>query len=180
MLFADAEGFWKPPNVYDVIGIVGFVVGIGSVWLSWRLAKQDIKKRLDEAADRASKAARDEVRRVANAVIHSGVADTVRSLELAREACRAKQWPRGGELCELAREQLAWALSQPAVSADTMNELQDVTLTLLDCVAWLRRQPKRGSGEMPDEVRRGLDDSILALHRAEGRMTGIRVEADRG
>lgn len=180
MLFADTEVFWKQPNVYDVTGVAGFVLGLGSVWLSWWLARRDISKRLDEAADRASKAARDEVRRVANAVIHSGVADTVRSLELAREACRGKQWPRGGELCELAREQLAWALSQPAVSADTTNELRDVTLTLLDCVTWLRRQPKRGPGEMSDEVSRGLDDSILALHRVEGRMTGIRVEADRG
>jgi len=77
MPFADADGFWKPPNVFDVLSVAGFVVGIASIWVSWWLAKRDIEKRLTEAADRASATARDEVRRVAKAVLHSGLADTI-------------------------------------------------------------------------------------------------------
>jgi hypothetical protein len=180
MLLADAEGFWKSPNIFDVAGVAGFVVGVMSVWVSWWLAKRDIEKRLTEASDRASKAARDEVRRVAQAVLHAGVAATVRSLELAREACRGKRWPRAGELCELAREQLARTLAQPTAAGDTQTELQDVSAVLLDCVTRLRHQPKPGTGEVPGEVLRGLDDSILSLHRVEGRMTGIRPEAADG
>lgn len=180
MLFADAGGFWKWPNIYDILGAAGFVVGVGSIWLSWILAKRDLRKRLAEVTAQASAAARNEVRRVAQAVLHTGVADTVRSLELAREACRGKRWPRAGELCELAREQLARTLAQPAAADTTRAELQDVSAVLLDCVTHLRRQPKQGTGDIPHEVLRGLDDSILALHRVEGRMTGIRLEAADG
>jgi hypothetical protein len=106
MLLAQVEGFWKAPNVFDVLGVAGFTIGVASIWMSWWLAKRDIKKRLAEATERASAAARDEVRRVARAVLHVGVAATIRSLELAREACRGKRWPRSAELCILGREQL--------------------------------------------------------------------------
>jgi hypothetical protein len=83
-------------------------------------------------------------------------------------------------LCELALEQLARVLAQPAATGDTQTELRNVSEVLLDCVTRLRRQPKVGTGDVPDEVLRGLDDSILALYRVEGRMTGIRSEADNG
>jgi hypothetical protein len=180
MLIAETGGFWKVPNVFDVAGIVGVVLGVASIWVSWWLAKRDIQKRLTAAADQASAAARSEIRRVAQAVLQTGLADTVRSLELAREACRGKLWPRAGELCELAREQLARVLAQPAAVEATQAELQGVSAVLLDCVARLRRQPRSGTGGVPDEVRRGLDDAIIALRRVEGRMTGIRLEADHG
>ncbi len=29
-MFADADPFWKLPTVYDVVGLVGFVIGVGS------------------------------------------------------------------------------------------------------------------------------------------------------
>lgn len=178
MLIADAEGFWKAPNVFDVATALGFILGVASIWVSWWLAKRDLQKRLAEATARASEAARNEVRRVGRAVLHSGVADTVRSLELAREACRGKRWPRASELCEHAREQLARVLVQAAASGET--DLRSVPAVLLDCVARLRQQPKAGTGEVPDEILRGLDESILALYRAEGRMTTIRPEAEHG
>ena len=176
MLFANGEVFWKSPTVYDVMGLAGFALGLASIWLSWWLAKRDIEKRLDEAADRASKAARDEVRRVAQVVLQSGVGATVRSLDLAREACRGKRLSRACELCELAREQLARVLVQPAASNDTRAELQEVSATLTDCIKRLRKQVKSGSEEVPDPVLRGLDESILALHRVDGRMSSINPE----
>jgi len=180
MPFADADGFWKPPNVFDVLSVAGFVVGIASIWVSWWLAKRDIEKRLTEAADRASATARDEVRRVAKAVLHSGLADTIRSLELTREACGGKQWRRAAEVCQLAREQLARVLAQPAADEAIQPELRDLYRVLQDCVNDLRVQPKTGTGTMPADVSQGLDESIVALHRVEGRMTGIQLEAGRG
>ncbi len=99
MLLADAEGFWKAPSVYDVFGIVGVVVGLISIWVSWWMAKRSIEKRLAEASDRASTAAREEVRRVARALFQSGISVAIRSLELAREVCNGKRWLRAAELC---------------------------------------------------------------------------------
>ncbi len=180
MLFADTEGFWKAPNVYDVFGIVGVLVGLASIWLSWWLAKRDIEKRLAEAADRASASARDEVRRVAKAALQTGISATIRSLELAREVCKGKRWSRAAELCILAREQLARVLAQPAVDELTRTELGEVSAGLLDCVTGLRTKRKEGAGEAPEGVLNTLDDAIISLNQIEGRMTGIRPEVDHG
>lgn len=180
MLIADAEGFWKTPNVFDVFGGIGVILGVASIWVSWWLAKRDLQKRLDEAAERASRAARDEVRRVAQAVLHTGVADAARFLALTREAWRAKAWPRAGELCELAREQLAGVVAQPAASAEIQVVLRGVSVVLLECVTELRRRREPGAGKMPEEALQRLEESILALRQVEGRMTGIRAEGDHG
>src|SRR5207245_1628558 len=117
--------------------------------------------RIAEAEVRASQAARNEVRRVAQAVLQTGVGATIRSLELAREACNGKRWPRAVELCILAREQLTRVLAQPAADEAVQTDLRNVSSVLQDCVRRLREQPKTGSGDTPEEVLRGLDDSIL-------------------
>lgn len=134
MLIAVAESFWKAPNVFDVAGVLGTIAGIGSIWFSWWLAKRDIAKRIAEAEARASDAARIEVRRVAQAVMQTGISSTIRSLELAREACNGKRWPRAVELCLLAREQLTRALAQPASDDQIQSELRNLTAILQDCV----------------------------------------------
>ena len=71
-------------------------------------------------------------------------------------------------------------LSQPAITSDVASEVEKVTAVLLDCITALRRQPKAGTGDTPDDVYLGLDEAILALHRAEGRITGIRLEYNDG
>ena len=182
MLIASDDAFWKLPNVFDVAGIGGLIIGLASIWVSWWLAKRDIKKRLDEASERASVAARDEVRRVARAVLQSGVTATIRSLELAREVCNGKRWSRTVELCILAREQLVKVLAQPAANESVQADLRDISAALHDCITRLRTKTQRqeGTGAVPDGVLNALDGAILALHRVEGRMTGIQPEDDRG
>lgn len=176
MLFANGEDFWKSPSIYDVIGLAGFALGIASIWLSWWLAKRDIEKRLDEAADRASKAAREEVRRVAQALLYTSVSETMLSISLAREACRSKAWVRSGELCEVARQQLAGVLEQPAIGDEIQAELRNVAAVLLDCVTEFRRKREPGTGKVSDAVLYGLDDSVLVLRRVEGKLKAIRQE----
>jgi len=180
MLLADAEEFWKAPNVFDVMTFGGFALGILSIWLAWWLAKRDIEKRLVEVARDASAAARDEVRRVGRALLHSGIGSTIRSLELCREACNGKRWARAAELCLLAREQLARILAQPAADDKIEEHLRDVSAALQNCVKQLRDQPRVGTGVLPPAVQHGLDEAILALHRVEGRLTGIQMGADHG
>jgi hypothetical protein len=179
MLFAN-DAFWKSPNVFDAAGIVGVIAGLASIWVSWWLARRDIKKRVDEAAERAAKAAREEIRRVARAVLQTGISATIRSLELAREVCNWRHWARTKELCILAREQLAKVLAQPAANESVQVELRDISASLLDCVTKLRTKKAEGKGEAPEGVLTALDSAIIALHRVESRITGIQPEVDHG
>ncbi|MGL6096398.1 MAG: hypothetical protein ACRC7O_11455 [Fimbriiglobus sp.] len=148
-MFAASEPFWKSPNVYDVAGIAGFVIGIGSIWFSWRLARTDIGRRIHEASERAAAAARDEVRRVADTLLRASILDTTRTLELAREACRGRQWSRAVDLCLQSRQELEriFAGQLPLGMAD--DELRQISTNLKDCVASLRAQPKPGTGNTP-------------------------------
>jgi hypothetical protein len=180
MIFAQAEGFWKPPNVYDIVGLAGFVVGIGSIWLAWWLAKRDIRNRIDEAADRASRAARDEVRRVIRAIVQTGLTDLIRSLELARVACGGRQWVRGLDLCLLAAGQLARFRGQAALERATSAELAGVTARVEAVVEALRRQPRVGAGSLPADAAHGLDEAIAVLHEIDGRAAGIQPEVGDG
>ena len=175
MLYADADGFWKPPNVYDALGAAGFAVGLASIWLSWYLAKRDIEKRLREAADRAAGAARAEVRRIAASLLRTGVTDAVRSLELAREACNGRRWGRAIDLCQLGREQIERTLMQPMADA-SLADVRTASVLIRDGVEGLRPLTT-GKGDAPDEVARGMDAAILALHRVHGRLGNIPLEA---
>lgn len=180
MMFADAEGFWKTPNFFDIAGVLGLVLGLVSIWLTWWLAKQDIEKRLAKASKDASEAARVEIRRVAQAILSRGVGDAIRALELGREACGAKRWPRAVELCLSARQLVARCEGQPTAGESLRAELQRVMALLQACVDRLRAMPKVGTGELPPETLRGLDEAIIALHGADGRMSGIGPEETDG
>ena len=91
-----AEMFWKEPNVYDVAGVLGLIIGILSIWY----AKGDIEKRITESSERASAAAREEVRRVAQALLQGALANAARYLELSRESARGRQWVRAADWIE--------------------------------------------------------------------------------
>ena len=167
-----AEVFWKEPNVYDVAGVLGLVIGILSIWY----AKRDIEKRIAEASDRASEAARDEVRRVARAVLQGSLANAARYLELSREAARGRQWVRAADWCNLAREQLTRFLAQLDIDDALAAEPRDVANALLGYLTALKSQPRIGAGELSDDVQQSLDEAILTLHRTDARVTALRIE----
>lgn len=174
-----AEAFWKEPNVYDAVGVLGLVIGFYSVWLAIRIAKRDIQKQLAEAADRAERAAREEVRRVARLLLQSGLTSAIRSLELAREVCNVKRWVRAPELCLSANEHLARAVVQPSLDEASRAEVRGVSAALQNCVTRLRGKRADGAGDAPEGVAVALDGAILALHRIEGRLTAIQLEGER-
>lgn len=175
MVFA-AEPFWKPPNVYDVIGVVGLALALFSIWLSWWLATRDIKHRIAEAERRAGAAARHEIERIAAALAQMNFADVVRSLVLAREACNAKRWPRAADLCQLCAEQVARLGGTLSPDDEAARRLPVVAENLREFTRTFRSFPKSGRGDLPDELGRRLDETVEVLHRIEGRYRAIRPE----
>jgi hypothetical protein len=180
MLIAAADGFWKTPNFYDLLGVAGFVVGVGSIWLTWYLAKRDISKRLDEAAERAAGAARREISRVARTLMFAGVTDAVRTVGLVREACKDKRWPRAVDHCDTGLEQLNRLLGQPSLDEGTREELRNLIVSVREVLGILRRSPKARTGSLSDDTEQQLDLILGVLHVIEGRMRGIDPEGDRG
>lgn len=179
MLFAETDNFWKSPSVYDLLGLVGLVVGFYSIWLAIKYASRDLNARIAEAEKKASEAARDEVRRVAKAILQLGVAATIRSLELAREACNGRRCSRAIDLCLLAQEQMVKILSHSMAHESERAELLEVSDLLSDIVRRLRKV-KESNPAIPEAVTVGLDRSLLALHKIEGRITEIKVEDGHG
>lgn len=178
MLFAD--GFWKEPNVYDAAGVLGLIIGIASVWYAWLLAKRDLKQRIDEATEKAAAAARAEIRRIAHSTVANGLADVIRWLELAREASKAKRWPRTVELTQLACEKLADVIGQPATAGVVRDELRPLPVTLREVIAKLDKQERSGAGTFPAAAKLKLDETIETLNRLNGTLRGIRSEDDHG
>jgi hypothetical protein len=176
MLFADAE-FLKPPNVVEVFGLL---LALASIWLSWFLAKRDIARKIVEAEQRVTAASEVQLRRFEAAILRTSLFAIIRSLELARESCRGRNWPRSCELCELARDQLGYLMAQKGFAGSVRREVEELPGVLVDCIRCLRRQPKRGTGQIPEEVHRALDDSIHALHCVDGRITTSATEDHRG
>lgn len=83
-----AEKFWKPVDQSDALALAGLVLGVGSIWLSWWLARRDIKKRITEA-QRGSLALLD---RVTTALIQAEMGEVVRCLREVRQSVRMRGW----------------------------------------------------------------------------------------
>ncbi|WP_088254331.1 hypothetical protein [Fimbriiglobus ruber] len=179
MPFADADAFWKSPNVYDVATAAGFVLGLVSIWLSWWLAKRDIEKRLKESADRAVAAARDEVRQIAQTLLFAGVSDAAQFFKLAQEANRAKQWQRSIDLCQLGSEHLSRLIGHQAITDDMRLEFRRYADDIKIVIAKLRDLSPR-KGTLPPEVADALENTLRMLNTIDGRLRSIRPEVGNG
>lgn len=177
MPFAETEAFWKSPNVFDVLSLVGLAVGFISIWLAIIYSKRDLTTKIAEAETRASEAAREEIRRIAQELYLVRIAELIRILAMAREACRAKAWARSCELCEQAREDVISLLSKSGTGGAPNTELDNLVAVLLECIEELRRKRESGTGKVPEGVYDGITESIHQLRRLEGRLSGLAREA---
>lgn len=82
------ESFWKIPNVYDSVGVVGLFIGVGSVWFSWWLAKRDLQQRIADAQKQTTGL----IHRLVVAVIQNDASEALRCMRDARQAIRQSDW----------------------------------------------------------------------------------------
>lgn len=79
LLFGD--NFWSLKTAIDLIAVIGLILTLFSIWLTWWLAKKDLEKRVANAQ-------RETIDRLAAVLLQSDVTETGRCLREARELCR--------------------------------------------------------------------------------------------
>ena len=88
MIFAESESFWKSPSVYDVAGLVGVVLGIGSIWYAWYLARRQLRADLRKATE-------DAIERLNQLSLGGDLSEAIRFLRDADRAVDERDWTRG-------------------------------------------------------------------------------------
>ena len=157
MLLADADPFWKPPTVYDAVGVVGFVFGLLSIWLALR----DIQKRIRQArAELRAEAERQAREQALAAARHA--------LELTREAAASRSWRRAAVYAEMAADQLARIDTHhlPPNDGRVLFESQDFARRV---AAECRGQPRDRAGRLSTVSERNLERALAGVGRLEAR-----------
>jgi uncharacterized membrane protein YccC len=168
MLFAD--GFWEIKNLSDTIAVVGLVLTLLSIWLSWWWTKRDIEKRIREAQQQT-------VDRLVRSLLQPDVAETGRSLREAREACRAKRWERAVDRCEQAKHRIPTFISLPGLDEEDRAKLQRAVDQLRDLVKQLEEVlAGKKRTELTSNKVKDLEDLITTLVTIEGKLraSGLR------
>lgn len=174
MLLADADGFWTVRTFNDVLGIVGFVLTIGSIWLSWYLAERDLSRKINEA----QRAAREAVERVAEMLFQADLTEAARWVRETREACRDRAWSRALDRCREAMARLARLQHEPKLQPDEQTKLGEAVDNLRLIGQYFERV--MDPNDQPDDLsavkKAQLDTLISLLHGIEGRLRATALE----
>ena len=164
-MFADADGFFKPPTVYDVLSVVGLILGIGSIWYAWYLAR----KQLRADVQRAAKIALD---RVAGLVLGNDVADAARHLREADRLLAEKEWVRAQMRLDDAATLVARFASNTKLTPEETKEWTDRVIRLRTLLNQTRDHARstKNRGHLPPDLIVPLDSLVAELELLRGRL----------
>lgn len=169
MPIAESDVFWKSPSVYDVTGLVGLLLGIGSIWLALALAKKQLRIDLKKAAEDALDASRREQ-------LVQSLADGIRFLRDADTFWRNREWDRG----QLRIED---GLGSVVRLSQNSRVMHDERIALSRCVAQIRdivlevaehKQSKGNRGYLPPDKLHSIGALLIELERIRGRLADSR------
>lgn len=163
-----ADGFWNQ-DLVDSLSVVGFPLAVVSIWMSWWLAKRDVKERIDHAQ-------RQTVERLTRALLQPDVSETARWLKEAREACRAKRWERAIDRCEQAQHRIPTFIALSGLDESDRGRLQLAVDQLRLLVVQLEEVAAKKRTEVTARKLNELADLIAALGTIEGKLraSGLR------
>lgn len=176
---ANSDAFWKPPSIYDVVGVVGVVFALFSIWLSWWLAKRDIRRKIEEA----KKAARSAVTRLASRMLHNEIQSILQDLAESREFAEKREWVLAVDRCRTAYRLLARLRDDLRLLAEERTGISGSLDNLRLTVTYLEKRGQAGAGTtagVSAAKKKTLDDLIAHLGAITGRLEGenLRVEDD--
>ncbi len=156
--------------MYDVLSVVGLVVGIASVWYAWHLARRQLRADFRKAADEA-------VDRVVQLVLGGDQSDAVRFLREADRALNEKDWEKGELRLADAASAIARISSNVRLTADERKALTDGLAEINGLLIRTREHSRstKNRGHMPPELLVKLVNLVSELERLRGRlMSGVQ------
>lgn len=164
MLIAESDVFWKSPSVYDVAGLVGLFLGIGSIWLALALAKKQLQADLKKATDSAIVAIQQEL-------LSRELAEGIRYLREANADLRNRKWEWGLLRLEEALTVVARMSQNQKLAEAERNAMSRCTLDLSDIVLLVKKHKHsiKNRGHLPAEELRPIGKVLLELERFRSR-----------
>jgi len=163
-----ADGFWSVRTINDVVGIAGLVLGVGSIWFAWYLARKEFRKRLEEAT-RESKEA---VRKVAFALSQATIIEAIRCFRDTRDSIRTRDWNKAifrledgrGKLAKISASRRMEEAHRPELAGEVDNAkiVHDIVLPMIGANA----KPNLTGPKQAQAMQR-LIGIILFLERME-------------
>lgn len=165
-MFAEADVFWKWPTLYDVLSVIGLVLGIVSIWIAFHLARRQLRVDFRKAADEA-------VDRVAQLVLADELAEGVHYLREADRAIANRDWNRALIRMEDGASVMARLIENQRLAEADRKRLMDAQVVFRDLIQVTKehqRSPqKRGHLEVSKAAI--LTQWYLDLEQLRGRMT---------
>lgn len=170
-----ADGFWEIKSLNDTLAVVGFFLTLGSIWLSWYLARRDVRSRIESAK-------RETVAKLAAALLHPDVTETARLLEQAKEASRLKDWRKVLDRCEQAMRRVPRFRPLPGLTESDRGQLDGAVDTLRLVVRYLELvlDPGKKPADLSPEKHNQLDALILLVGGIEGRLRASALGGPNG
>jgi hypothetical protein len=111
-----AAEFWQIRSVNDTVGIIGFLLTLFSIWLSWWLAKRDIERRIQTAKDQVTD-------KLSLLILQTDISETLNALIQARESCRNSAWVRAIDRCEQVMHRIPKFMPMPGLTSEDREQL---------------------------------------------------------
>ena len=168
LLLAESEVFWKSPSVYDVAGLIGLLLGIGSIWLALALAKKQLRIDLKKAATEA-------VAALQRDMLTKELADAIRYFRDAGTFLGLREWNR-------ALNRLEDGLAVVTRSAQSRDVQPHERAVLHVCIAKIRgitllvmnhRQSAGHRAYLPADKLDSVGELLLELERLQGRIAYV-------
>ena len=165
-----ADGFWSIRSVNDLIGFLGFVLTVGSIWYAWYLAKRQLRADFRKAAAEA-------VERVGKLLLGNELAEAIAFLREAEAALTRREWTPALLRLQDAVSWLARLSESQGVGEAERRNLTRTLVTFRDLIQATKRHalsPRRKAHLDLDTVA-VVTAQVAELERMRGRLVAVTL-----
>jgi len=168
LILAEGDVFWKSPTVYDVAGMIGLLLGIGSIWLALRLARHQFREELRKA----------ELIAVNNYLVQLSMRELAEGIRHLRECGNflgSREWDKAIlrlddviGICSRLSQSRVVTDQERTLLAMLVGQLRDLGIAVRD-----HKQSKQNRTYLPANRQEAITRLIIGLEIALGRISNL-------